>query len=126
MHNLGRFETVGRFSDELRSIEGVSLIKLNMIKLDRKMKGHQGALTKAWISRTLFVDKGFLDLSFCRQKLHRQKFDKKALFSDNAESEYGLFLIAAVFCGACIMSTSVLSAVRLTGHRGMPRKISRF
>ena len=39
----------------------------------------------------MFVDKGFLDLSFCRQKLHRQKFDKKALFSDNAESEYGLF-----------------------------------
>ena len=49
-------------------------------------------------------------MSFCRQKLHRQKFDKKALFSDNAESEYGLFLIAAVFCGSCILSTSVLSA----------------
>ena len=45
MHNLGRFETVGRSSDEFGSIEGVSLIKLDMIKKVKKMKGHQGALT---------------------------------------------------------------------------------
>ena len=50
-------------------------------------------LIKPWICRTLFVDKGFLDLSFCRPKRHRQKIDKKAYTTIQYTTVYYIYNI---------------------------------
>ena len=53
----------------------------------------------------MFVDKGFLDLSFCRQKLYRQKFDKKVLFSDIVW--YIIWGFPSIRRELCVVRTSV-------------------